>query len=183
MPFKGHRKQRVLVLIKLSKFTDYAVVILGEMARMNGARMAASDVAARTNLPEPTVAKILKALTRGGILSSTRGVNGGYGLIRTADQITVADIITAMDGPISLTDCADNNACVLEGHCGMHGRWGKVNMAIRTALDSVTLADLILTHKNPLPSGRGQGEGILRSQALTPTLSLKGEGVSKGDLE
>lgn len=129
-------------MIKLSKFTDYAVVVLGEMARSEHGRMAASDLAARTNLPEPTVAKILKALTRGGILSSARGVNGGYGLIRAADQITVADIITAMDGPISLTDCADSSPCAFEGRCAMHGRWGKVNMAIRTALDSVALTDL-----------------------------------------
>lgn len=133
-------------MIKLSRFTDYAVVILAEMVKAGDVRLAASDLAARSNLPEPTVAKILKSLTRGGVLSSMRGVNGGYGLTRAADKITVADIITAMDGPISLTDCADvKSSCALEGQCSMHGRWGKVNMAVRTALEGVTLADLMQT--------------------------------------
>jgi FeS assembly SUF system regulator len=163
-------------MIRLSRFADYAVAMLAELARDGGMRMAASDMAGRTGLPEPTVAKILKSLTRAGILTSSRGVNGGYGLARTPDDITVADIITAMDGPISLTDCANNSPCVLEGHCSMHGRWGKVNMAIRAALESVTLVDL-MQNRNPLPSGRGQGEGSSALQTLTPTLSLKGEGV------
>jgi len=141
-------------LIKLSRFADYAVVILAELAKGDGVPLAASDLATRVKLPDPTVAKILKSLTKGGILSSTRGVNGGYGLTRPAQAITVADIITAMDGPISLTDCADNNACVLEGHCGMHGRWGKVNVAIRTALEGVTLVDLMNTrHVIPAKAG------------------------------
>lgn len=139
-------------MIKLSRFADYAVVILAEMAKEEQVRLAASDIAARANLPEPTVAKILKSLTRAGVLSSTRGVNGGYGLTRAAGQITVADIITAMDGPISLTDCADNQSgCVLEGQCAMHGRWGKVNVAIRTALEGVTLVDLMKTRSPVVP--------------------------------
>ena len=135
-------------MIKLSRFADYAVVMLAEMARSTDLRLAASDLSGRTSLPEPTVAKILKSLTRAGILSSTRGVNGGYGLSRPAEKITVADIITAMDGPISLTDCANSQKnCSLEGHCGMHGRWGKVNIAIRAALESVTLVDLMQSEK------------------------------------
>lgn len=137
-------------MIRLSRFADYAVVILGHMAGQNAVRLSASDLAVRCNLPEPTVAKILKSLARAKVLTSTRGVNGGYGLARSADRITVADIITAMDGPISITDCADNSSCVLEGHCAMHGRWGKVNVAIRTALEGVTLADLIQKPSRPI---------------------------------
>ena len=137
-------------MIRLSRFADYAVVMLGELSRSAHLRLPASELATRTNLPEPTVAKILKALTRAGLLSSTRGVNGGYGLTRTPDNMTVADIITAMDGPISLTDCADgDSACVLEGMCSMHGRWSKVNVAVRTALESVTLVDLMNTAPRP----------------------------------
>lgn len=147
-------------MIRLSRFADYAVVMLAELSRGAQLRLPASELAVRCNLPEPTVAKILKSLTRAGVLSSTRGVNGGYGLTRTPEKITVADIITAMDGPISLTDCADNDsACVLEGFCSMHGRWNKVNVAIRTALESVTLVDLMNTTRKPSPPGRGLGEG------------------------
>lgn len=141
-------------MIRLSRFADYAVVILAELAGEVTARLPASDISTRTGLPDPTVAKILKSLTRAGILASTRGVTGGYGLTRPAGQISVADIITALDGPISLTDCAEPTAaCKLEGQCGMHGRWGKVNRAVRTALESVTLADLIP------PSSRHPREG------------------------
>jgi FeS assembly SUF system regulator len=149
-------------MIRLSRFADYAVVMLAELSRSAHLRLPASALASRTNLPEPTVAKILKSLTRAGVLSSTRGVNGGYGLTRNPEKISVADIITAMDGPISLTDCADgDSACVLEGMCSMHGRWSKVNVAVRTALESVTLVDLMKTaprtpFKNPLPEGEGR---------------------------
>lgn len=150
-------------MIRLSRFADYAVTMLAELSRSACLRLPASELAARTNLPEPAVAKILKSLTRAGLLSSTRGINGGYAMIRTPDNITVADIITAMDGPISLTDCADNDSsCVLEGFCSMHGRWSKVNVAVRTALESVTLVDLMKTapraqFKNPLPEGERVG--------------------------
>ncbi len=150
-------------MIRLSRFADYAVAMLAELARDAGARLAASDLAVRTNLPEPTVAKILKSLARAEILVSTRGVNGGYSLNREPGRITVADIITAMDGPISLTDCADNSPCVLEGHCSMHGRWGKVNMAIRAALESVTLVDLMQS-KSSIPLGRGDEYGRVENR-------------------
>lgn len=166
-------------MIRLSRFADYAVAMLAELAREVESRLSASDLAERTSLPEPTAAKILKSLTRAGILASTRGVNGGYGLSRNPESITVLDIITAMDGPVSLTDCADNSPCALEGHCSMHGRWGRVNMAIRAALQSVTLVDLMQTRQNTLPSGRGQGGGDPRYRAIVPTLPLKREGTDE----
>jgi FeS assembly SUF system regulator len=156
-------------MIKLSRFTDYAVVILGELSRGEGIRLSATDLAARTSLPEPTVAKILKSLTRAGVLLSSRGVNGGYGLTRMPGAITVADIITAMDGPISLTDCADNkSSCVLEGHCSMHGRWGKVNMAVRMALESVTLIDLMNT-KSPVIPAKAGSQGDVSTHGSPPS--------------
>jgi len=137
-------------MIKLSRFADYAFVILTEMVGQGDVRMAASDLSERTGLPEPTVAKILKNLTRAGVLSSTRGVHGGYGLARPVETITVSEIITAMDGPIAIVECADDSACALEGVCAMYGRWGKVNNAIRNALNGVTLADLCGPVKTPV---------------------------------
>lgn len=139
-------------MIKLSRFADYAVVILSELGRDGAAmRLSAAELSARVRLPEPTVAKILKSLTRAGLLTSTRGVHGGYGLSRPAESISVAAIITAIDGPIAITDCADDKSCMMEGYCAMHGRWGKVNMAIRAALDSLTLRDLATPSFKPLP--------------------------------
>lgn len=133
-------------MIKLSKLTDYAVVILASMARQDkGCLMSASTLAVDTLLPEPTVSKTLKLLVNGGVIASTRGVNGGYALKYAPDKILVSDIITAMEGPIALTSCVDGSveSCSMEGQCALSGRWDIVNVAIKTALDNVTLADML----------------------------------------
>lgn len=132
-------------MIKLSRLTDYAVVILAEMAREKGAVLSASGLSARTNLPEPTVSKILKLLSKGGLVTSTRGASGGYVLEQTTRSVKVTDVIEAMEGPIALTACVSGSHedCALERMCAMNGRWNKVNLAIRTALADVTLADMV----------------------------------------
>ena len=132
-------------MIKLSRLTDYAVVVLAEMARVQGELAAASTLAAKTGIPEPTVSKVLKTLSRNGLISSVRGVSGGYRLDRAAGEIPVSLIIAAMEGPISLTSCVSGSheSCALEGTCSMHGRWNPVNAAINAALDAVMLADMI----------------------------------------
>lgn len=132
-------------MIKLSRLTDYAVVILAEMAKEKGALVSAASLSERTNLPEPTVAKVLKLLTKANLVVSTRGVNGGYVLEREKQDVKVTDIIEAMEGPIALTAC-----CVTEGHesceredrCALNGRWNPVNKVMKTALSNVTLADM-----------------------------------------
>ncbi len=133
-------------MIKVSKMADYAVVILGVLARGDGALMTANTIAQESGLPEPSVAKILKLAAGSDILQSIRGANGGYKLARTAQQITVADIVTAVDGPIALTACVDGGqeSCSYEARCPVRGRWDGVNRAIKTALASVTLADMAL---------------------------------------
>lgn len=132
-------------MIKLSRLTDYAVLIMAEMAREGGARVSAARLAEQAGLPEPTVAKILKILTKHGLIRSVRGVNGGYVLESMATDINVTAIIEAMEGPIALTACADQNHenCALEGICALNGRWTPVNNAIKTALSGVTLADMV----------------------------------------
>ncbi|AGH97862.1 SUF system Fe-S cluster assembly regulator [Micavibrio aeruginosavorus] len=132
-------------MIRLSRFTDYAVLMLAELARDEAARASAADLATRTNLAEPTVAKILKILNRAGLVVSTRGATGGYMIARPAHAMTVADIITAVEGPVAITACADghDDDCSLSGICAMNGRWGEVNAAVRGALESVTLADMM----------------------------------------
>lgn len=144
-------------MIKLSRLTDYAVVVLAEMSRAKGGLMAASTLSARTGLPEPTVSKVLKTLSRNGLLASVRGVAGGYRLDRAAAEIPVSLIIAAMEGPISLTSCVSgsNEACALEGKCNMHGRWNPVNAAINAALDAVTLADMLNVSYHVTPAQAG----------------------------
>lgn len=107
--------------------------------------LSAAGLSARTNLPEPTVSKILKLLSKGGLVKSTRGASGGYVLEQTTGNLKVTDVIEAMEGPIALTACVSGSHedCALERMCAMNGRLNKVNLAIRTALADVTLADMV----------------------------------------
>lgn len=132
-------------MIKLSRLTDYAVVILASMVRQESAPLSASALSAATSLPEPTVSKVLKALAKGGVIESLRGVNGGYVLKSRPENIRISTIITAMEGPIALTPCVTGSRedCSIGPVCQLHGRWNVVNTAIRTALDNVTLADML----------------------------------------
>jgi FeS assembly SUF system regulator len=131
-------------LIKLSKLADYGIVIMTHLARPATGQSSAQAVARATRIPQPTASKILKALARDGLLRSQRGVNGGYELGRSAESITVAQIIVALDGPIAVTDCVDGagGSCVIERLCPARTNWESINAAIRGALDGVTLAEM-----------------------------------------
>ncbi len=132
-------------MIKLSKLTDYAVVVLADMAKDPGRQRTAADLAVTTTLPEPTVAKVLKLLAKGGVVMSIRGVNGGYRLDKAPTDLTMASVISAMDGPIALTACADGGegCCTYEHTCAVKKKWAPVNAAMRAALENVTLAEMI----------------------------------------
>jgi FeS assembly SUF system regulator len=132
-------------MIRLSRLTDYAIVIVAELARTPGTLQAAGNLADRTRIPEPTVAKVLKILTRGGVVDSARGVNGGYVITRALSGIAIGEVIEAMNGPLTLTACVDDNDtdCEIATHCLMRGRWDPVNDAIRAAFASVKLSDMI----------------------------------------
>ncbi len=142
-------------MIKVSKLTDYAVVTLSALARSDDPLMTASGLSVKTGLPEPTVAKVLKLLAREQILQSNRGVNGGYKLSAKMEDISVARVIRAIDGPIFLTACVDGNSegCSFEGSCATKGRWNGVNRAVLDALEGVSLADMISSNFLPRVSG------------------------------
>jgi FeS assembly SUF system regulator len=130
-------------MLRLSKLTDYAVVVLVRLAR-GEAVQTSPGIAAAIGIPEPTVAKVLKALAAGGFVSSQRGAHGGYRLTRPLAAIPIADVIAAIDGPIALTACVDGGigVCEAEAVCPVRGRWDPVNEAIHQALASITLADM-----------------------------------------
>jgi FeS assembly SUF system regulator len=130
-------------MLRISKLSDYAIIILGHMARAPGATHAATDLAQSASVANPTVSKVLKALTRAHILRSTRGAKGGYQLSRPPEQTTIASIIAALEGPIALTECSlENTQCEQSDSCHVRGNWSVLNRAIQTALESVTLADM-----------------------------------------
>jgi FeS assembly SUF system regulator len=130
-------------MLRLSKLTDYAVVVLVRLSGMDGVQTS-PGIAAATGIPEPTVAKVLKTLAGGDLVSSQRGAKGGYRLNRDLSAIPIADVIAAIDGPIALTACVDGSSvgCDSQALCPMRGRWDPVNDAIQKALSSITLADM-----------------------------------------
>lgn len=135
-------------MLKLSKLTDYAVVVLVRLAHRPGGPaeevQTSPRIAAATGIPEPTVAKVLKALASAGLVTSQRGARGGYRLARPLAAVPVAEVIAAIDGPIALTACVEgsNAGCEAESLCPVRGRWDPVNEAVRDALSAITLADM-----------------------------------------
>ena len=134
-------------MLRLSKLTDYAVVVLVRLGRdqASGRDVQTSPgIAAATGIPEPTVAKVLKAMAAAGLVVSQRGARGGYRLARGLAAIPVSAVIEAVDGRIALTACVEGGEgrCEAEALCPVRGRWDPVNEAIREALASITIADM-----------------------------------------
>jgi FeS assembly SUF system regulator len=131
-------------MIRLSRLADYAVVLMSHIAANKRNVYNTLGLAAMTGLPVPTVSKVLSMLARDGLLVSYRGAKGGYELARPAAAISVADIISSVDGPIALTECIDDapGYCEYEGCCPAQRNWQLINGAVRRALNDVTLADL-----------------------------------------
>ena len=131
-------------MFKLNRLTDYAVVALAHMVRGGARVQTAPQIARECGVPLPTISKILAALGQAGIVQAQRGAAGGYTLARPAAAISMADVIEALEGPIALTACVEGTEehCVVETLCPMRGNWNRVNRAIRTALDGVTLAEM-----------------------------------------
>ncbi len=154
-------------MIRLSKLTDYAVVILSHMAAREGEVYTTARLAERSGVPEPTAAKILKLLARASVLVSQRGSSGGYGLARPAAEISVAEIIVALDGPIALAACVEGSLdhCGVEQLCAMRGNWNRVNRAIRDALEEISLVDMAGPFKTPLKATAPMGV-IAQEQGL-----------------
>jgi FeS assembly SUF system regulator len=130
--------------MRLSNLADYAVVIMSAAARTGGARVSATELAEQTGIPLPTTQKLLGRLASAGLFRSARGGGGGFVLNRQASEISLADVIEAVEGPIAMTTCLDDGrqCCALEGACQVRPHWGPVNNAIRGALSGVSLASL-----------------------------------------
>ena len=132
-------------MIKLTRLADYGIVLLTYVARHPEGRIHnVPDLAAEAHLPLPTVSKVLKLLAKGGLLSSHRGVNGGYHLSRHPADITLADIVESLDGPIAITECssATHNRCELTKLCPARSNLQLINQAVLGALDNITLAQM-----------------------------------------
>ena len=130
-------------MLRISRLTDYATVLLAALASEPQRVQTAASLAERTRIAPPTVSKLLKQLQRAGLVSSTRGLHGGYQLARPAAQISAAAILDALEGPVALTDCSvGHGQCEIEESCRVGRVWQRLNLAIRRALYDVSLAQL-----------------------------------------
>jgi FeS assembly SUF system regulator len=130
-------------MLKMRRLTDYGTGVLAYLASAGNRQHSANEVAEHTGLPVATVSKILKLLTRSELVSSHRGAQGGYVLSRPAVDITAAEVIDALEGPVALTACSvEDGNCELEAQCLVGNAWQRINLAIRRALDEISLAEL-----------------------------------------
>ena len=132
-------------MIRLTNLADYAVVLMWTMGSRPEEWHSAQKLAQETSIPLPTVSKILNALARANLLISHRGLKGGFELAKGAGDVTVADIIEAVDGPIALTNCVNHTTgdCSIEHLCAFRPHWQTINSAIRTSLAGITLQAMI----------------------------------------
>ena len=131
-------------MLRISKLTDYAALIMGFLARDPQQVFSASAIAEAVYLPAPTVSKILKMLSAGKLVISQRGTAGGYRLARVAQEITMAELIAAMEGQPAITECCDStNTCMLDSLCAIKENWQAINKMITAALSKLTLNDMI----------------------------------------
>ena len=132
-------------MLKITRQTDYAVMILTRFAQEGVGKIHnARDLSVETEVPLPTASKILKLLAREEILISQRGVKGGYRLARKPDDITVAQVVEAMEGPVAITECVEAapGDCDKESWCPVRSNWQLINDAVQGALEGITLEDM-----------------------------------------
>lgn len=130
-------------MLRISRLTDYGTLVLAHLPASEAGLMSAADVAAATGVNLPTVSKLLKLLAKAKLVTSGRGARGGYRLARDAAEISAAEIIDALEGPVSITACsATDSHCDLESVCNVGNAWQRINVAIRRALEDINLTEL-----------------------------------------
>lgn len=131
-------------MLRISKLTDYALLIMSEMARVPLAIRSAKTLAGILHLNLPTVSKILKLLLDGGLVKSVRGVDGGYLLTRPPTKISVADIIIIMEGKLAMTECCESvSFCTIDSVCTLRSNWRSINRFVHRFLSKLTIADML----------------------------------------
>jgi FeS assembly SUF system regulator len=138
-------------MLRVTKLTDYATVVLTALAAQPDRVLSASELAEQAGLEVPTVAKLLKPLAQAGLVLAFRGSHGGYRLSRAAVDISLIDVVEAMEGPLGMTECSlHGGACGIEHSCGVRANWRRINDVVADALRGVTLAQMLA----PLPPAR-----------------------------
>lgn len=178
-------------MLRISKLTDYAVVVATQLAMADDAQ-SVRELGDTTGIPQPTVSKVLKALAKAGVVHATRGARGGYALAKGGRDTNVAEVITAIEGPIAVTECTDEStdACVHEPSCGVRTNWQRINLAVQSALEAISLDEMAASSQPPLVQlARSRAEASarrVRTSEKPPTaelVSLPAEQRSASDSE
>ena len=144
-------------MIKLSRLTDYGMLILAQMAENPERLFTSTELAGDTRIAATTVSKLLKVLATNGILLSFRGKQGGYRLAKRPADIQLTSIIEAFEGPMAMTECAKANShCGIEGHCTTKHHWQRINQVITEALSTLSLSDITAKTLNKRPMIHGE---------------------------
>ncbi len=130
-------------MLRISKMTDYAIMVMVELQASPVEVLSAVALAERSSLELPTVSKVLKLLVKARLVDSFRGASGGYSMQKAAADISVAEIIAAIEGPIAMTECSvEEGLCAQEANCGLRGNWQRISVAIADAMAGVSLAEM-----------------------------------------
>lgn len=131
-------------MLRVTKLTDYATVVLTVLAARPGQVLSAADLAEHAGLEQPTVSKLLKPLAQAGLVEGLRGARGGYRLSREAGEISLIEIVEAMEGPLAMTECSqDHSQCGIAHQCGVRANWRLINDVVAEALRGVTLQQML----------------------------------------
>ena len=131
-------------MLRVTRLTDYATIVLTVLAARPGTVLSATDLAERAGLEVPTVSKLLKPLAQAGLVEGFRGVHGGYRLARPASEISLVEIVEAMEGPLAMTECSlDHGDCGLSPQCGVRANWRRINDVVADALRGISLAQML----------------------------------------
>ena len=142
-------------MLRVTKLTDYATLVLTVLAARPGDVLSAPDLAEHAGLEAPTVAKLLKPLAQAGLVEGFRGANGGYRLARDPAAISLVEIVEAMEGPLGMTECSLHDGhCGIEQSCGVRANWRRINDVVADALRGVSLAEM-LQPPTPAPVRKG----------------------------
>lgn len=131
-------------MLRVTKLTDYATVVLSTMADVPERVHNATELAERAHLELPTVSKLLKTLAQAGLVEGFRGSAGGYRLAKPPAQISLIQIVEAIEGPLGMTECSgEHSNCEHETRCGVRSKWLRINDVVANALRGVSLAEMM----------------------------------------
>ncbi|PIE41028.1 MAG: SUF system Fe-S cluster assembly regulator [Gammaproteobacteria bacterium] len=162
-------------MLRVGKMADYALVIMNAMAKQPTALLSMDALSQKTHLSMPTVRKLMRLLVNAGLVRSIRGAKGGYQLARLPELISVVHILSAVEGPMAITECCDEDAsCELSGGCDMEPHWSSINQLVMHILENISLADLKQNHLGPLIDLQGVLQRVMRAETVNEMLCVGG---------